>query len=274
MKKITICLSLLASTSAFAGPLQDGTILLLAGKAQVLKNAVNVSLTKSAIVATANDLRELDVKSSKLKAIYATCADKLEAQGIKEVNNSAPIYGQYLSESLTKSYNQLRANVAAYDSAVDCAGCDAEIKKATIEKYSYNIDINLRDLKSLSQREFDVEFTKEVSERMLCELESFYKFNDSKKFTDLKSWSFGSYSSKISPAQVLSGDYTETLDLIVRKAPIKINRSASKFGSASSEYKNGEINIKLTYDSSIITGPDNIRHPELQNPINIINRDR
>lgn len=274
MKKMTICMALLASTSAFAGPLQDGTILLIAGKAQVLQNSISASLTKSAIVATANDLRELDVKNSKLKAIYATCADKLEAQGIKGVSESEPIYGKYLSEELTKSYNQLKANVAARDSAVNCSGCDAEIRNATIEKYSSNININLRDLKSLSERTFPADFTKEVSERMLCELESFYKFNDSKKFDELKDWSFGSYSSKISPAQILSGDYTETLDLIVRKAPIKINRTASKFGTASSEYKNGEINIKLTYDSSIITGPDNVRHPELQNPINIINRDR
>lgn len=274
MKKITICLSLLTSTSVFAGPLQDGTLLLIAGKAQVLQNTISASLTKSAIVAMANDLRELDVKNSKLKAIYATCADEFEAQGIKQVNSSEPSHVEILSKYLTESYNKLKANVAAYDRAVDCAGCDTEIRNATIEKYSNNINVNLRELKYLSQTVFPVDITKEISERMICKLESFYKFNDSKKFTDLKSWSFGSYSSNVSPAKILSGDDTETLDLIARKAPIKVNRTASKFGSASSEYKNGEVNIKLTYDSSIITGPDNIRHPELQNPINIINRDR
>jgi hypothetical protein len=274
MKKLTICMALLASTSAFAGPVQDGTFLFISGKALVLQNAVSAALTKSDLAARAADLKEVDVKNAKLKAVYTSCADNLLVSGTKEINENSVTYVENLSSRLTKAYGKLKEGSAGYDSAVNCKDCDTEIKKLTVEKYLNVMYSAVEDLQRLNKSVFPAILAKEISEKRTCNLAGFYNFVDSKKFTDLKSWNFGSYGTGVSPAEILDGSLADSLDLIARKAPITVNRSASLLGKSSSEYKNGQVNMKLTYDSSIITGPDNVVHPELTNPLDIIQRDR
>lgn len=273
MKSLMVCIALMSSASAFAGLVEDGAQLLASGKAQVEKNILDITQLRNSASNMALDLKEFEVKSPKLKAINATCSATFLTRAEKEIEYLEDRYVDGNVEMLSKHYKTLVENAQKAEKAKKCSECDDEIRRATVEKYLYAAYVALDDMKIYSNA-LPTDILKELSKNRFCDYSGLFAFNDSAKFARLKDWSYGNYSAHLSPSEILSGEFTDTLDLIIRKYPMKVNRSASLFGSESSEYKNGKVNIQITYDDSFITGFDNVRHPKLTNVLDIIQRDR
>lgn len=280
MKKIITCMAILSTTTAFAGFSVEGKLeqgLDLAKAVQTLA-AENKSLIDQAqIELTDLELRvkTSDSKNPKLLKSLVDCSATLKKHNDSALEGWNEYDVQVLADDGMKKYDELKADVARYVEVEACKSCDAEVRKITLDKYAYRISLELVQLKNLTEKGF--EKNKRVDYQVstkICHFEGYFSYNDSEKFTKLKKWSFGDYNTELSPLEVLNPQISETLKFIADKAPIKVNRTASKFGSASSEYTKGQINMKLTYDDSFITGVDNVRHPEVGNPILIINRDR
>ena len=171
-------------------------------------------------------------------------------------------------DNKNKSLAELESNVERYISAEQCSACDAEIRQETLKKYAERISHNVIDLSRINEID-TAEDIKMVSDRTLCDFDKYFSFKDTEKFKKYKRWGFASYGSNLSVEEILSGNYEKTLEYIIRKAPIKVERDASRIGKAKSSYKNGVVKITISYDYSVITGPDNVSHPE-GNPIEII----
>lgn len=274
MKKLVICMALLSSASAFAGPIEDGTLLLIKGKAQVAKNKLEIIMAKNSIKDLASDLRSIEVKNEKLKKVYNDCSIEFNEYSQESLTKMEATYVSSLSNEISRTYNDLKISVAALESAKNCSDCDSEIKDATIRKYQHRITMGLRDLEQTSRDSVPADNVQRLSALNFCNFSGFFKYEDSKKFADLKGHNFGSYSTTLSPSEILSGEYNDTINLIVRKSPTTVKRSAALTGRESSSYKNGVVSMKLVYDDSFITGVDNVVHPEVQNAVRVIHRDR
>lgn len=273
MKRLMICIALMSSASAFAGPVQEGTMILLQGKAQVAKNIIDITLARNAVNNIADDLKDLDVRNEELKKVNAICSTKLIASGEELFSRLDNYYVTDINDRLSRNYAALKESAAKLEKAESCLECDQEIKKLTVEKYLVQVNNALYNMKN-SISSVPANTVENVLDNRICNYSKFFSFDDSKQFTELKEWGSANYTANLAPSEVLSGEFNETLDLIVRKAPIKVKRTASRLSSESSSYKRGVVSINISYTKSIITGIDNVRHPEMRNAVEIIHRDR
>lgn len=280
MKKIITCMAILSTTTAFAGFSAEGKLeqgLELAKAVQAVASGNKTLIDQAQVELTDLELRvrTSNSKNPKLLKSLANCSATLKKHNDSAIEGWNEYDVQVLADDGMKKFAELKADVARYVEVEACKSCDAEVRKITLDKYAYRISLELNQLKNLTEKGF--EKNKRVDYQVstqICNFDGYFSYNDSEKFTQLKDWSSGGYNTLLSPLEVLDPKMSETLEFIADIAPIKVNRTASKFGTASSEYANKKINMKLTYDDSFITGVDNVRHPKVGNPILIINRDR
>ncbi|MEA9358316.1 hypothetical protein SHI21_18925 [Bacteriovorax sp. PP10] len=280
MKNIITCMAILSTTTALAGFSVEGKLeqgLNLAKAVQTLAAGNKSLIDQAQVELTDLELRvkTSDSKNPKLLKSLADCSATLKKQNDSAVEGWNEYDVQVLADDGMKKYAELKADVARYIEVEACKSCDAEVRTITLDKYAYRISLELIQLKNLTEKGF--EKNKRVDYQVstqICNFDGYFSYNDSEKFTKLKNWSSGGYNTLLSPLEVLNPQMSKTLGFIADKAPIKVNRTASKFGTASSQYTKGQINMKITYDDLLITGIDNVRHPEVANPILVINRDR
>jgi len=237
---------------------------------------INISQKKLSLVS--KQLADVKTLNSTLKQMNKTCAanlNKLSADTVIEWKNR---YIEELSYKTEINLQQLKVNVQKYLKFENCADCDQEIKDANLAKYKENI---LGNFQEIANTEFFV-FAKfdqvsDVISENICDYSNLFKFSDSKKFTDLFDWDAegSKYSSVLSPKDIIELKYNDTLEFIAKNAPILVNRDAKKFGSPESRFNSRRsiVNVSLAYNSNIITGVENVSHPEVRNPILIIHNE-
>ena len=267
MKTLILTVSLVASAQAFAQ--FDALKNLEAGKANYLKaldsnksDQVQVELIKQAVAEHAS---VLSTKSP--KEVTTACSELM----LKSEKIYTDRFSRTLKEEVVRldaKVKELETNVEKYLSAEACSACDADIRLETLNRYAGRIVSNVSELDRTWSVKHE-ETTSFVLRSTFCRFNDYFSFQDSEKFTRLKSWSFGEYGSGLSAQQILNGEYDGTIEYIIRNAPIEVERSATRFGKAKSQFKNKKVSMTLKYDFSIVTGYDNVSHPE-GNPVQVI----
>jgi len=150
-------------------------------------------------------------------------------------------------------------------------------KSLSLEEYETNITQNIDAMNwAISSSQISHAYVTGLTERDMCSMKQFFKFEDSDKFIDLATRGVTHFTSgTISPQKIIDSTYIETLEYIANNAPIKVKRDTNRFGSAVSEFnrRSKTIRMSIAYDWMIV-GIDHILGPEISNPVELIQKER
>ncbi len=279
IKTILIAFTLFSSISAFSG--FDAGTKLKEGKALYAKALQAVDQNELAIFTIEADILDLQRQlvtyrnpDEKLKKIYQLCSQDIGKYTARYLPGLAQIYTTDLKSEYDFRFAALKNSVSTYLAIENCESCDAyppEDKLELLKKYRGQILLALRGLKvqqySLVRPKSQAEL---ISSEKPCNFKSLFAFDDTKKFTKLHNQVGTSYAPTLTALQIISGDFSRGIDYVSQNAPVPVVRKTSRFKSEYSEIKNSIVVINISYDHSLLTGYDNIKHPKRMNPLYII----
>ncbi|MCM2322652.1 MAG: hypothetical protein NDJ90_05275 [Oligoflexia bacterium] len=216
------------------------------------------------------ELVSREPRNDAMLQVLQTCSEGLGEQS-SYVLTVVTGYIANAQQEIDEALVALRSDVENFASAQNCSQCDAEVRTETLAKYKGRIEADLRTL-DVGRWDREAIFGGILSDTR-CDFNRFFAYDDSRSFKPLEHRNLVSYSATLSAGAILKGDYARTLSYLIEAGSVPVKRTASRFGSPSSEFKDGTVRIRVKYDYSFVTGYDGIWAPKLTNPIHIIQRD-
>lgn len=280
LKKSPVLTLLALSTGAMAAPnfdpdqkLEQGERIYSQSQGVIESNAAEISRLEAALKSAAEKIAQTDSQSEKMSRVLKKCAQTFESSSIGKIPTWTERFVEKERARINAAFQDLKQSVDKYKSAQACTQCDPEVREMTLAKYLEKIT---SDLQALPATVIDGNGLFEIqleSNRKGCNFNEFFEYYDDAKFPRLSHWGIVEYDALLSPGEIISSDFSGTLKYLDQKGTIRVERNTSAFGRAYSEFHDGGISIQLTYDWEFLTGYDNVRHPELTNPIYILHRD-
>lgn len=242
MKKL-LALSLLFSFSAFASSAE-----LEAQKNRILdiikKNEQNVNIALKAVENDRQFLRTSFNTTPALKEIQNNCADN------EFVKLSENLKRLWLNDYVTWPMRRLNSSYQYYLN-------NPQVKPSL----------------SISQSEiFDaVKGVERARSIKVCQYNDLFIFEENEDFKYAKNGAWQNYDASLSFDDIKKGTYDKTLRHVVYQGPIKVVGSLTRFGTPSSSFRFGRVNISINWDKVPSAGYS-FSHPELTNPLDIIKK--
>lgn len=276
MKTITFFLACAVALPTFAESFNPGQKLqesrALYGEVQVVigENRVKIESFRVESLGVEDKVRSYDLKHPALSETLNTCANVMN----KKTEEQAEEFGhrnEGKAKSALKIMTEIEESVKRYLDAKACTKCDSELRAAALVKYQERVLTLMRDLKPSG---FALGSVNELVNWHLrgkfCKFKKYFVYEDDKITKDNLDHISSNYHDSLSPLELLSGRYSESLLYVAENAPVKVVRSAKRTGKPSSKFAGKTVRMTMTYDNSIITGLDNLRFPEVGNPIWVI----
>ncbi len=105
----------------------------------------------------------------------------------------------------------------------------------------------------------------------VCKYNDLFIFEENEDFRHAKNGAWQNYNASLSFDDIKSGTYDKTLRHVVYQGPIKVEGTLTRFGTPSSSYRFGKVNISINWDK-VPSGGYSFSHPELTNPLDIIKK--
>lgn len=253
--------------------LNEGNQLYLESLDVIKDNIKEITNGRDKSVEIQNYLLNIQVPNQNLKQLYQKCGQQVSEAIDRDEERYNKAYVTDLEIKQTQELNKLKENVLTYTEYDKQLTLDPELRNEILNRYKTLIYKNINKLKLREHSYFSSEtYVYYVSHNTPCYFHELFDFEDSKKFKRLsyKSGIHKSYLAFIYPINLFTGEYYQTLNFIAKNSPIKVARTAYAFGSANSRYENSVVNINIVYDYSFLSGYENVEHPKVRNPIEVI----